>query len=53
MSLSAVVIKSACGRKETLVDPEDVPLNPHGVECCSECKTIIASREAWESEYSK
>lgn len=44
-----VKVASACGRKSASVDIFDLDLNPHGVICCHECRTIIESREAWES----
>jgi hypothetical protein len=42
-----VAIKSACGRVTSSIDIFDLDLNPHGIICCPECETIIASREAW------
>lgn len=42
-----VKVESACGRKYGHVDIMDLPLNPHGVQCCGECEMIILSREAW------
>lgn len=42
-----VPIASACGRITTSIDIFDLELNPHGVECCPSCRTIIESREAW------
>lgn len=44
-------VPSACGRKSAWVDIFDSPLNPHGVVCCDECRTIIESREAWMDEF--
>jgi hypothetical protein len=43
-------IDSACGRITTRIDIFDLDLNPHGVICCGECRTIIQSREAWLSD---
>jgi hypothetical protein len=43
-----VPISSACGRVQTSIDIFDLDLNPYGVMCCNECRTIIESREAWE-----
>lgn len=42
-------LKSACGRKSSSVDVQDLELNPHGVVCCVECETIIESRNAWNN----
>jgi hypothetical protein len=42
-----VPIASACGRVMSSIDIFDLDLNPHGIRCCPECETIIASREAW------
>lgn len=42
-----VPISSACGRVQTSIDLFDAELNPWGVICCPECRTIIESREAW------
>ena len=44
-----VPIDSACGRITSSIDIFDLELNPHGIICCDECRTIIESREAWES----
>jgi hypothetical protein len=43
-------IDSACGRIRTSIDIFDLDLNPHGVICCGECRTIIEAREAWLSD---
>ena len=43
-----VPISSACGRMTSSIDIFDLELNPHGIICCGECRTIIESREAWE-----
>jgi len=43
-----VPIDSACGRITSSIDIFDLELNPHGIICCPECRTIIESREAWE-----
>lgn len=43
-----VPINSACGRITSSIDIFDLELNPHGIICCPECRTIIESREAWE-----
>lgn len=40
-------LMSACGSAGSLVDNEDLILNPHGVTCCSNCKSIIETRESW------
>lgn len=45
-----VPIESACGRKVSSIDIFDLDLNPFGFECCSECRVIIESREAWMDE---
>lgn len=42
-----VSLASACGRRASAVDIFDLPLNPHGVQCCNDCYLIIRSREAW------
>ena len=42
-----VPINSACGRITSSIDIFDLELNPHGIICCPECRTIIESREAW------
>ena len=44
-----VSIQSACGRVSSSIDVQDLELNPHGVVCCNECKTIIESRNAWNN----
>jgi len=43
-----VNIASVCGRTVASIDIFDLDLNPHGVICCNECSTFVASREAWE-----
>lgn len=45
---TCVPINSACGRITSSIDIFDLDLNPHGIICCPECRTIIESREAWE-----
>ena len=44
---------SVCGATSTMVDIYDFDLNPHGVICCDNCKSIIACREAWDFLYKK
>lgn len=40
-----VIVKSACGEKETSMDIYDAEENPFGIECCSKCAVIIADLE--------
>lgn len=47
----SIYLMSACGATGSLVDFEDVDLNPDGVICCSNCRSIIACREAWYAMY--
>lgn len=47
---SYVKTESACGRSFGWVDIFDLPLNPHGVQCCNDCYLIITSRDAWMDE---
>lgn len=45
-----VIVKSACGEKETSMDIYDAEENPFGVECCSKCVEIITELEQAEKE---
>ena len=45
--MSSVLVNSACGSVSTLIDRDDEILNPHGVVCCDNCKSIISARESW------
>lgn len=47
---SYVKTESACGRSFGYVDIFDLPLNPHGVQCCNDCYLIIESRSAWMND---
>ena len=38
---TAVLLKTACGRKTTTVDMYDLELNPYGASCCEECESLI------------
>jgi hypothetical protein len=40
-------INSACERITSSIDIFDLELNPHGVQCCGECESIIFCRESW------
>ena len=40
-------VKSVCGIKSAKVDVQDLDLNPHGVICCDNCKSILVCRNAW------
>ena len=40
-------LTSACGRNFDIVDEYVYDMNPNGYICCSSCRSVIESREAW------
>jgi len=46
-----VPIKSVCGATSTSIDIYDLELNPNGVVCCDNCKSILLCRKAWDFLY--
>jgi hypothetical protein len=44
-------VKSVCGNASASVDVYDLELNPHGVICCDNCKSILICRNAWNFLY--
>jgi hypothetical protein len=46
-----VFIYSVCGDSGSFVDVYDLDANPHGVICCDNCHTIVATRESWFAEH--
>ena len=48
-----VNLNSVCGATTASIDVFDVELNPDGVICCGNCKTILQSRRSWYKEFSK
>ena len=46
-----VSINSVCGAVTTTIDMYDLELNPHGVICCDNCKSIVLCRNAWDFLY--
>ena len=46
-----VNVKSVCGASSTSIDMYDLDLNPHGVICCDNCKSILMCRSAWDYLY--
>jgi len=44
-------LASVCGATSASVDVYDLDLNPHGVICCDNCKSIVLCREAWDFLY--
>lgn len=46
-----ILIMSVCGQKGSFVDIYDLEANPHGVVCCSNCESIVATRESWFAEH--
>jgi len=48
-----VNIDSVCGAVKTTIDMHDVELNPHGVICCDNCRSILICRKAWDYLYKK
>ena len=52
MSIStAFFVKSICGASGTMVEVEDLELNPEGVICCDNCKSILQARQSWYKLY--
>jgi hypothetical protein len=47
-----VNLPSVCGATSASVDVYDLDLNPHGVICCDNCKSIVLCRKAWDFMYS-
>jgi hypothetical protein len=48
-----VNVKSVCGNTSASVDIYDLELNPDGVICCDNCKSILMCRSAWNYLYKK
>ena len=46
-----VNLASVCGATSASVDVYDLDLNPHGVICCDNCKSIVMFRKAWDFLY--
>jgi hypothetical protein len=46
-----VNLPSVCGATSASVDVYDLDLNPHGVICCDNCKSIVLCRKAWDFLY--
>ena len=46
-----VKLDSVCGKVSTSVDVLDLELNPNGVICCDNCKSILICRNAWNYLY--
>jgi len=46
-------VKSVCGNATASVDVYDLDLNPHGVICCDNCRSILICRKAWDFLYKK
>jgi len=46
-------LASVCGKSSASVDVYDLDLNPHGVICCDNCKSILICRNAWNYLYKK
>jgi len=46
-------LSSVCGKTSASVDVYDLDLNPHGVICCDNCKSILICRNAWNYLYKK
>jgi hypothetical protein len=44
-------VKSVCGATSAPIDMYDLELNPHGVICCDNCKSIVLCRKAWDFLY--
>jgi hypothetical protein len=47
-----VNLPSVCGATSASVDVYDLDLNPNGVICCDNCKSIVLCRKAWDFMYS-
>ena len=48
-----ITLDSICGKSSASVDVDDMDLNPHGVICCDNCKSILICRNAWNYLYKK
>jgi hypothetical protein len=46
-----VTVASVCGKSSASIDMYDVELNPNGVICCDNCKSILMCRKAWDYLY--
>jgi hypothetical protein len=46
-----IFIYSVCGDSGSFVDVYDLDLNPHGVVCCANCESLVATRESWFAEH--
>jgi hypothetical protein len=44
-------VKSVCGDSSAAVDIYDLELNPNGVICCDNCRSILICRNAWNFLY--
>ena len=44
-------LHSVCGATSASVDVQDLDLNPNGVICCDNCKSILICRNAWNYLY--
>ena len=44
-------LDSVCGTSSASVDVYDLDLNPHGVICCDNCRSILICRKAWDFLY--
>lgn len=48
---SFLFVESTCGKSGSDVDVFDLDLNPDGVICCDNCRSIMVCREAWYQVY--
>jgi hypothetical protein len=46
-----ITLDSICGKSSAPVDVQDMDLNPHGVICCDNCRSILICRKAWDFLY--
>jgi hypothetical protein len=46
-----IKLDSVCGKSSASVDVYDLDLNPHGVICCDNCRSILICRKAWDFLY--
>ena len=46
-----ITLDSICGKSSAPVDVHDMDLNPHGVICCDNCRSILICRKAWDFLY--
>ena len=52
MSISlAFWVDSICGENGTMIEVEDLELNPEGIICCDNCKSILQARQSWYKLY--